>query len=1350
VHITRRRTAVAVCITGLLSMGVLATPASAQPGQAPPTRADRAGLTAEALSASGRQTVAKSRTSRLATSDQDLLARTDATPVPVVVKYDYDSIATYKGEPGGAPATAPSATGRALTEKNATTGSYARQVARTETAITASVKRAVPAAKIGTSLRVVYGGVAMVIPANTAKDLVKVPGVVAVQADTLNKKLTDSSPEFVDAPPVWQSLGGQATAGAGVLFADLDSGVWPEHPSFAANPALPDRPTRPGGGELTCDFGDNPLTPADDPFTCTNKLAGGYGFLDTYNSVQAPETFGSTARDSDGHGTHTTSTSAGGIVTHADPLGVDRGTISGLAPGAAIVEYKVCGIQGCFSSDSAQAVGQSILDGADVINFSISGGVDPLSDPVELAFLDAYDAGIFVASSAGNEGPGASTANHLSPWVTSVAASTQTRAFESTLTLTGSDDATVSLTGASITAGIDDDTPVFMAGDAPYGSSLCDIDPTADAAVPDDVFAGKIVACERGGNGRIEKGYNVLQGGAVGMILYNPTLADTETDNHWVPAVHLADGSEFLDFVDAHGPVTATFTPGQKTEGQGDVMASFSSRGPAGSVIKPDITAPGVSILAGQTPVLDEPGLGPEGEYFMAIAGTSMSGPHVAGAGILLKAAHPDWTPGQIKSALMMTATTAVVKEDTETPADPFDMGAGRLDIAKAASPGLTLDESAEDFVDLTGTVNTIDLNIPSINATVMPGRETTTRTFTNVGSGSATYQVSATAPAGSTITVTPSSFTVGAGQSKAVQVTITTDGHVGEQQFGQVSLSAAGRTPLHLPVAWIPTQGAISASSTCGQATVAFGASTTCDVTVQNASFGDTTADVTATVNNKLEVTGATGAGASHTPTSATATGVPLAGREPGVPGLEPADGFEGYVELAGDAVDTPDPIGDEEFVRYSGFGSFVYNGQSYNEVNVNSNGYLVVGPATSADGVCCPPQGSPDAAPPNNVIAPYWSDLAGDTGTPAGEPDLGIYAAVFSDDGGNNWLVIESRLTDCCDGDPTHGDTKVSQVWLGLNGTQDITIDYPPGNIPNSSGIEQEPGDPLATVGVQNELGQGAGWDPEADPLPTDFFVESTDPVPGDSYTLKVAVKGKAQGAGVVHSEITSPDVHGTTVVESAISVGAPPATGLDAFITRSYQDFLGRNPTSAELTKNRTALSNGSLTRRKFTLGLATSNEYLGHEVDTRFAQILGRAADPSGRAYWIGKLRTGLSETALVTSITASNEFFTKSGSTPAGFVNRAYEVLVDRAATPTEVSTSTTYLSKGGTRSGVAGTIYQSEESRRLRVTTLYLHFLHRTPDTGGRNYWAGVIKTKGDIALALELATSNEYFNRTR
>ena len=239
--------------------------------------------------------------------------------------------------------------------------------------------------------------------------------------------LTDASPTFIGAPTIWSQVGGQALAGSGVRFASLDTGIWPEHPSFAANPSLPPRPTQNNGQPFKCVFGDNPLTRATDVFACNNKLIGGQPFINTYNIVVGGEVYPDSSRDSNGHGTHTSSTAAGDQVASAPIFGIERGPISGIAPGAQVLGYKVCGLQGCFSSDSAAAVAQAIKDGAKVINFSISGGTNPATDVTELAFLDAYHAGVFVAASAGNDGPTAGTANHVSPWVTSVAASTQTR-----------------------------------------------------------------------------------------------------------------------------------------------------------------------------------------------------------------------------------------------------------------------------------------------------------------------------------------------------------------------------------------------------------------------------------------------------------------------------------------------------------------------------------------------------------------------------------------------------------------------------------------------------------------------------------------------------------------------------------------------------------------------------------------------------------------------------------------------------------------------------------------------------------------------------------------------------------
>ena len=223
--------------------------------------------------------------------------------------------------------------------------------------------------------------------------------------------------------------------------------------------------------------------------------------------------------------------------------------------------YKVCGAAGLLRSDSAAAVGQAILDGVDVINFSISGGSDPFTDPVELAFLDAYAAGVFVAASAGNDGPGAATADHLGAvghHRRGVDPDARVRSRRSTLTAGDGD--TASSTGASITRGVGAATP----GRARRGPAVQQ-PARATTPAPAGIFAGKIVACQRGAHGRVEKGFNVKQGGAAGMILYNPTLQDIETDNHWLPAVHLADGT---DVRSPSWPPTraspATFTAGVK------------------------------------------------------------------------------------------------------------------------------------------------------------------------------------------------------------------------------------------------------------------------------------------------------------------------------------------------------------------------------------------------------------------------------------------------------------------------------------------------------------------------------------------------------------------------------------------------------------------------------------------------------------------------------------------------------------------------------------------------------------------------------------------------------------------
>jgi subtilisin family serine protease len=257
-------------------------------------------------------------------------------------------------------------------------------------------------------------------------------------------------------------------------------------------------------------------------------------------------------------------------------------------------------------------------------------------------------------------GPGPDTVDHRGPWVTTVGASTTNRHFQSTVQLASTDGATLSLVGSSVTPGTGTATPVVLAT-AVGSDDLCTTPITAGAAT------GKIVVCQRG-PGRVLKSKVVADGGGAGMLLYNATRLNEFTDNHWVPTVHLENtaGSALLAFLEAHPGVTAQWANPTSRTVQGDEMTAFSSRGGAGQslgVSKPDVTAPGLQILAAATPTPATDAGGPPGQMFQSIAGTSMSSPHVTGSGALLAALHPDWTPGQIKSALMTSATTDVRKQ---------------------------------------------------------------------------------------------------------------------------------------------------------------------------------------------------------------------------------------------------------------------------------------------------------------------------------------------------------------------------------------------------------------------------------------------------------------------------------------------------------------------------------------------------------------------------------------------------------------------------------------------------------------------------------------------------------------
>jgi subtilisin family serine protease len=1098
-----------------LSMVAVTAPAAsaaASPTPAPPPATGKWTATPAQLDPTPVQG-AKSDTGKLAKSDQNLLKATSTGLVNVVVKLDYDSLAAYKGDLPGLPATSPSKTGKALNEGSADAKKYGKHIESVENAFLGELGKRVPGAKAGQRLRTVYGGVALRLPANKAAELLKLPGVAAVQEDKPQRLLTDSSPAFMGAPTIYSKLGGSASSGKGVIVGILDTGAWPEHPSFAGPGGLPAPPPTTDGTPRTCDFGDNPLTPAGDTYACNNKLIGGQPFLETYNAVFGGEVYPDSARDSNGHGTHTATTSAGGPVADANPLGISRGPIHGIAPAAHVSVYKVCGLEGCFPSDSTQAVARAIKDGVRVINFSISGGADLYSDPVELAFLDAYAAGVLVAASAGNSGPGANTTDHRGPWTTTVAASTQTRTYQSTIKLTGTGGNTATIKGASITGGVNSALPVVLASAPPYYNAQC------NAPAPPGLFTGKIVACAIS-PGRVLKSFNVRQGGAAGMILYNNSPFEVMTDNHWLPSVHVDDAETvtLLSFLSANPGATASFTQGAKATWQGDAITHFSSRGPGGDFLKPDVTAPGLHILAGGTPTPESPAEGPPGNLFQVIAGTSMSSPHVAGAAALLFALHPDWTPGQVKSAMSTTAVTKVTKDDRTTPADPFDFGGGRVDLTKAGDPGLTLDETAANFAaSATDPMNRIDLNLPSVNAPTMPGVITAKRTVTNVTNKTLVFTATGKTVDGANITVLPPLLSVKAGKSAKLTILITAPEVPDGQYFGQVNLKqVGGDRQLHLPVAFYRQEGVVPIDQTCAPATVQRNTGeSTCTVTVENTSLQPTEVVALSTLSSKLRlnsVTGATKVGSQIATAKKT-----LTARQPDAPGIAPGEGPSTYLPL--DLLGVPvTPIGDEEAINANVPG-LVYAGRTYNQVGIVSNGYAVAGGVTDSSQINFMPQTLPDAAPPNGVLAPYWTDLDG-----AGAP--GVLAATLSD-GVNRWFVIEWRVN-------LFGTNslKVFQQWLGLNGAEDISFVYDPSALPGAPPAEYG-----LTVGAENQ--EGTAGAQITGPPTEDLRVTSTPGAPGGTLSYTMKVRGVSAGSGTVTTTTSTPEVKGLTIEVDRITV-------------------------------------------------------------------------------------------------------------------------------------------------------------------------------------------------------------------
>ena len=718
-------------------------------------------------------------------------------------------IATYRGGIPGLAATSPATTSMVRLNPHASASqAYFDYLSQQQEEVRQTLSR-----RLGREVvwiyqyRWVLNGVAVRLTPAEAAIAETLPGVRAVAPDGIRQLLTDRGPGWIGAESQWGPRnsadctvdGGRC--GEGIIIGLLDSGINHGHPSFAdiADDGYDHRnPFGSGVYKGEC---------INTPSLCNDKLIGMYDYT------------GAGVEDDDGHGSHTASTAAGNFlydIEYIAPTMTITTNISGVAPHANIISYRVCDNNQCLLTDAAAGIDQAVADGVHVLNYS-AGGNSSLSpwNPFNLdtqAFLDAREAGVFVAAATGNSGPDPGTVGSpaYAPWIMAVGSHAHDRAFSNALVSMTTDQGTTlaDIEGRSVTAGYGPAAIVY-AGD--YGNPYCD-----SGIWPANQFHGEIVVCDRGQVKRRDKGQNVKDAGGGGMV-----LANTEnegygivSDPHVIPAVHITylDAVALKDWLNngdtGHTAVisgTVRVVDGAK---YGDIMAQSSSRGPNSTastqkIIKPDIIGPGVDILAA---VADDgdPSNGPD---FDVYNGTSMASPHLAGAAALLIQAHPEWSPAEVQSALMSTAKIqGIRKEDRTTPADVFDMGAGRVDLTVASDAGFILHITRQEYENAnpSGGGDPSSLNMPSLATDEFDNAWTWTRTLKATRPGN--WEISFDLPAGMSMTASPASFSfTAAGETQTITFTAHGYGFQPDQwQFAQVHFTeaTAASPDAHFPIA--------------------------------------------------------------------------------------------------------------------------------------------------------------------------------------------------------------------------------------------------------------------------------------------------------------------------------------------------------------------------------------------------------------------------------------------------------------------------------------------------------------------------------------------------------------------
>ncbi|XP_024029241.1 cucumisin-like [Morus notabilis] len=616
-----------------------------------------------------------------------------------------------------------------------------------------------------------FNGFAAKLTKEEAQKMARMEGVVSVFPNRKKKLHTTRSWNFIGFPQQVK----RSTVESDIIIGMFDSGIWPESSSFDDKGFGPP----PSKWKGTCEVPSN--------FTCNNKIIGAkyYRSIGEYrqNDIKSP-------RDSGGHGTHTASTAAGAAVGTASLSGFAHGTARGGVPSARLAVYKICwNDEECYDVDILAAFDDAIADGVDIISASL-GGFDPdnyFTNSIAIGSLHAVRKGILTSVSAGNGGPSLASVTNFSPWILSVAASTIDRQFFTKVQLgdhkiyEGISINTFDLNNKTFPLIYGGDFPNKTKGDYELLSRYCEKN-----SLDKNRVKGKIVFCDRISD---SVGQEAFRAGAAGVI-FQGRLAGDVVNSFALPATYLSvrhAAKIYMYMNSTRKPIASIWRSTEARNRLAPYIPAFSSRGPnpvSPNILKPDLAAPGVQILAAWSPIAPISFvLGDERtEAYNIITGTSMACPHASAAAAYVKSFHPSWSPAAIKSSLM---TTAHPMSTNLNPEGEFAYGSGQINPVKALSPGLLYDVEEIDYVKFlcgqgydTKTLRIItadksscslseeingsarDLNYPAFALTVSSSESVShvfSRTVTNVGSPNSTYKANLAAPEGLKITVKPS-----------------------------------------------------------------------------------------------------------------------------------------------------------------------------------------------------------------------------------------------------------------------------------------------------------------------------------------------------------------------------------------------------------------------------------------------------------------------------------------------------------------------------------------------------------------------------------------------------------------